>query len=262
MSQFVAPPPQTVPRRGRGLAVAALVLGIVAAAGCLVPVLNVGSIVLAVVGLVLGLVALVRRADGKGLSIAGVALSAAAIVVAIVVNVAAGAALTAVDEAVDQAATDAANGYSSVDPADAEQAAAAALALGTPARVGDYSVAVTAVTQDATQVVAEANPYNEAAQGRYVLVDLTATYDGQAPEATPWIDLTVGFQGTDARNYATTSCTAVLPNPAFDQPGLRAGGTASYQVCFDVPAEAIAGGLVSVERFANFQDDQVAWSLG
>ncbi|WP_432512381.1 DUF4352 domain-containing protein [Kineococcus sp. SYSU DK001] len=263
MSQFVAPPPpQAVPRRGKGLAVAALVIGIVAAAGCLVPVLNIGSIVLAVVGLVLGVVALVRRADGKGMSVAGVVLSLVAIVVAIVVNVAAGAALTAVDEAVDQAATDAANGYSTVDPQDAEQAAAAAVALGTPARVGDYTVTVTAVNQDATQVIAEANPFNEAAQGRYVLVDLTATYDGQAPEANPWIDLTTGFQGTDARNYSTTSCTATLPNSAFDQPGLRAGGTASYQVCFDVPAEAIAGGLVSVEQFADFQDDQVVWALG
>lgn len=263
MSQFVAPPPpQTVPHRGKGLAVAALVLGIVAAAGCLVPLLNIGSIVLAVVGLALGIVALARRADGKGLSIAGVVLSGVAIVVAIAVNVAAGAALTAVDEAVDQAATDAANGYSTVEPEAAEEVAASALALGTPAEVGDYSVTVTAVNQDATQVIADANSFNAAADGRYVLVDLTATYNGDQPEANPWIDLTTGFQGTDARNYSTTSCDAVVPNAAFDQPGLRAGGTASYQVCFDVPVEAIAGGLVSVEQFANFEDDQVAWKLG
>lgn len=262
MSQLAAPASPALRRPGKGLSVAALVLGIVAAAGCLVPVLNIGSVVLAVVGLILGALALAQRRDGKGMAVAGLVLSVVAVVVAIVVNVVAAAAVTAVDEAVDQAATDAANGYSAVAPEEAAAAQADALPLGTPATVGDYSVIVTAVNQDATQVVADANSFNEAATGRYVVVEVTATYNGTADEANPWVDLTLGYQGTDNRNYDASSCIAVLPNDAFAQPGLRAGGTASYQDCFDVPVEAIAGGLVSVEQFANFSDDQVLWAAG
>lgn len=259
LSQFVAPTPPAV-RRGKGLAVAALVLGIVAVAGCFVPLLNIGSIVLALIGLTLGIVALARGAEGRGLAVAGVVLAAVAVIVAITVNALAGKALNAVSEAADQAATDTANGYSSLAPEDAE-ARGSAHAIGTQATVGDYTVSVDSVTQDATRIVADANQFNTPATGRYVLVDVTATYNGTADEASPWIDLTLGFQGTDARNYSTTSCDAALPNSSFDQPGLRTGGTATFQECFDVPAAAIADGLVTVEQFANFADDRVAWSI-
>lgn len=255
MSQS-APAMSPAPVRPRnGLAVAALVLGIVAALGCLVPVLNIGSIVLAVVGLVLGLVSLVKRRAGKGMAIAGIVLSVVAIVTAIIVNVAAAAVVSGVDQAV----TDTENGYSAAD-ADDQSAAAAALAPGTPATIGDYTVAVTSVQTNANQVIAEANPLNAPPTGQYVLVDLTVTNNGQE-EAAPWVDVTTEFQGADARNYSTTSCTAVVPNMGIMQPNLRPTGTSSYQVCFDVPVEAIGGGVVAVEQFGNLSDDQVVWNL-
>jgi hypothetical protein len=75
-------------RPTNGLATAALVLGIVAAAGALVPFVNIGSMIIAIVGAVLGAVALARaRTLQVGLIRAwfGIILSLATIPVALVV---------------------------------------------------------------------------------------------------------------------------------------------------------------------------------
>jgi uncharacterized membrane protein (UPF0136 family) len=69
-----------------GLGVASLVLGIVAIAGCLIPFLNIGSIVIAIVGLVLGVVALLLKNRKKGLAIAGTIVSLASLIIAITVT--------------------------------------------------------------------------------------------------------------------------------------------------------------------------------
>ncbi|WP_164983913.1 hypothetical protein [Cellulomonas endophytica] len=80
------------PRRS-GLAVAALVLGLLALLGCLVPVLNVGSVGLGLAALVVGVLAirrLVPGVTGKGMAVAGIvtgvvgALVAAAMWIALV----------------------------------------------------------------------------------------------------------------------------------------------------------------------------------
>jgi len=84
-------PPQRPASERKGLAITALVLGIVALLGCWIPILNFGSIGLGLIGVVLGVVALVQvskgRAGGKVMAIVGTALSAVAIVLSIVVNV-------------------------------------------------------------------------------------------------------------------------------------------------------------------------------
>ncbi|WP_277211836.1 DUF4190 domain-containing protein [Isoptericola croceus] len=95
---YGAPPPRPASEK-RGLAIAALVLGIVALLGCWIPILNIGSILLGLVGIVLGIVAIVQAArgtaGGKVMAIVGVALSVVAIVLSIVVSVLSFSALTA-----------------------------------------------------------------------------------------------------------------------------------------------------------------------
>jgi prepilin-type processing-associated H-X9-DG protein len=59
------PPVQTVPQPGKGLAVAALILGLVG----LIPLLG---LVPAIVGIVLGIVALAKKRPGKGMAVAGI----------------------------------------------------------------------------------------------------------------------------------------------------------------------------------------------
>jgi uncharacterized membrane protein (UPF0136 family) len=81
-----------LPRPTNGLATAALVLGIVAAAGALIPFLNIGSMIIAVIGAILGATALARaRTVQVGFIRAwfGIILALATLPVAIVVTTAA-----------------------------------------------------------------------------------------------------------------------------------------------------------------------------
>lgn len=74
-----------------GLAVAALVLGIVSLLFAWLPVFNIFTGVAAVVGLVLGIVGILKAnkgtASGKGMAIAGVSISALAILMGTIINI-------------------------------------------------------------------------------------------------------------------------------------------------------------------------------
>jgi hypothetical protein len=98
--QFQPQPQQPPAQKGNGLAVAALVLGIIALVFCWIPFLNVLSIVLGVIGLGLGVPGLIGtlrgRRSGKGVAITGVVLSAVAIIAAIAISA---AVTVAVDDA-------------------------------------------------------------------------------------------------------------------------------------------------------------------
>lgn len=261
------------PKPSAGLSIAAMVLGILAILGSLIPLLNLFSMLLALIGGVLGIVSLVRRMGGKGMAIAGVILSALALIGAIIANLALGAALdSAADDLATAADSAAAPAAPAADPvasapqlggpsenpfadAPAEAPAPAQLAVGQAARTGDYTVTITQVNTNANDVVAAANMFNDAPTGQYVLVDVAATYNG-GESGTPWIDLDWTFQGADARDYDSAYCA--LDNGEIDQPDLRRGGSAAYSICFDVPATAIEGGAIQAEEF--LQDPQT-WSL-
>ena len=74
-----------------GVAIAALVLGLLALLSCWLPFLNVVSIVLGLIGIICGVVGMVKvsreQRSGRGLSIAGIITSVLAVLVAIIMNV-------------------------------------------------------------------------------------------------------------------------------------------------------------------------------
>ena len=72
----------------------------------------------------------------------------------------------------------------------------------------------------------------------------------------PGWDLSAVFHGRDARQYSDAECMAVLADDALDAPTLNPGGTDTLQFCMDVPAEAIAGGQLSVEPTVSFDGDE------
>ncbi len=90
------PPPPTGPKKG--LAIAALVLGIVAILGAWIPFAGLFSVVLGIAGLVLGIVALVKanrgQAGGRAMAIVGAVLGGLSIVVGIASTVIAVVAIT------------------------------------------------------------------------------------------------------------------------------------------------------------------------
>jgi hypothetical protein len=263
---------QPDPRKGSGLAISALVLGIIALFLCWVPIVNNFAAILAVVGLALGVPALISarrgRRTGSGLAIASVILSALALVGVLSTQ-------ALYSSVIDGVTNDLSNSVpskpsssdrtgdaesSAAAEADASAAAAAVLSLGQPGELAEYTVTVDSVTPNGNDIVAAENQFNSPPAGQYVLVGITVTYKG-ADEGDPWLDLSTEFIGTDARKYDTSSCSAVIPDEVSDLPTLLAGGTATYQVCMDVPPTAIEGGRVVVSESFSFDDVSAVWAI-
>lgn len=133
-----------------------------------------------------------------------------------------------------------------------------ALAIGTEAEVGDYTVAVTDVLLNANDAVESASNFNDSPDGQFVLVSLAVTYIGDE-EGDPWLDLQVVLAGSDSRIYDSSSCMAITPNSVMDLPALANGGEGEFDVCFDVPEDALQDPIVFVEDSMSFDDNRVAW---
>lgn len=103
MTDPSTPSVAAVPKRS-GLAVTALVLGIVGLVLSIIPVINVVGILLGGLAVVFGIIGIVTangvKRTGRGMAIAGLILGAVAVVVGIIVNVVILGALSAVDDAV------------------------------------------------------------------------------------------------------------------------------------------------------------------
>lgn len=275
---FPGDPSAKPPHRRTGLALGALYTGLGALVVGLPFTLGVGSVVGGLVGLVLGVVALrrVRAGTGGGRTYAwwGVALSAVSSVAGVLVFMATadeavdafeqgwedGAAAAADDGgtvADDQARYDAGweagydegyeDGYlgarypapapgaegSEVDPADVAERA-----FGEQGPVGVYGVTVLDVSLDADDVVQPAFPGNVPPEGRYVLATVSVTNLGTAP-ARPAMDLYHYYEGDDELLYGDWSCASWTARPLMDVGPLAPGETVEYDVCFDVPLDAL-----------------------
>lgn len=253
-----APAPKTT--AGKGLGIAALIVAIVALLLCWVPIINNFAAFLGFVSLVLGVISLViaaKRRGSKGLGIAATVISVVAIVMVFVTQAAYVAAIDSVSTAVE----DSMDGEVAAPAEVVEQAAdtAKVLALGKAATVGSYQVAVTSVDLNGAKKIDAANPFNDKAKGQYVLADLSVTYKGDK-EGTAWLDLQPELVGSDSRVYDTSTCMAVTEKPAAETPGLTRGGTASYQVCFDVPKAALKDAKLRVSETISFDDESVLWA--
>jgi hypothetical protein len=260
----LAPAPQAqVPapksNAGKGLGIAALVVAIVALLLSWVPIINNFAAFLGFVALVLGIISLVvatKRRGSKGLGVASSIIAIVAIVLVFVTQSAYGKALDSVSAAIE----DSADGEVAAPAEVIEQAAdeAQVLKLGEATTIGEYSVNVSAVNLEAGKVIAKANQFNDKAEGQYVLVDLSVVYNGE-DEGDAWIDLNPELVGADARIYDTTSAGASVSKPVMDVPTLTKGGKGSYQVVFDVPAEAVTDAKIRVTETISFDDEAGLW---
>ncbi|MCQ1950748.1 DUF4352 domain-containing protein [Arthrobacter sp. zg-Y859] len=251
------------PEAGKGLAITALVIGLVSLLLCWVPIVNNLVFLLGLIGLGFAIPAVVvavrNRSRSKGMSIAGLILVVLSLVGVVATQAFYGQVIDDVTESV------AGSEHSTADDSAASAGSSQAgqtEALGETARVGDYNVTVTGVDTAATQEILAVNPLNDDPEGEYVLVDLTVEYVGNE-EGDPWLDLQTKFVGSDAKQYDSAT-GAVVALPDYDVPTLEKGGTAHYQVCMDVPAEAAstADAKVLVEpTFSMHDNDGVYWAV-
>lgn len=261
-AQYQAGYPAGQPSRTNGLAIAALVVGIISLLLSFIPFVNIAAILGGIAALVLGFLGLRKAKEGtvggRGMSITGLVLGVVSVLISIAVLVATVVALNNLPGELGEVIEEAENG--GLSPEEQAEASANALSLGESAEVGDYTVTVTEVTQDATDIIAAENEFNTEAEGQYVMVGLEVVYTG-SNEGTPWIDLPVTYMGTDNRQYDTSTCFASIPESAMEVPTLNNGGAAQYNVCMDVPADAIAGGQVTVEELISFTNSRVYWDV-
>ena len=269
----VPPAPGTpAPDRGNGLAVAGFVVALVALLLSLIPIVNNGAFVLALVGLVLAVVGLVRARRGaprQGMAVAGIILAVVSGAAVLASQAFYGSVLDDVSDALDDTPAVTGEGAPAEPDADAADQAAtdedvAADPEPAPAEEGTrdnpFTFAETVGNDDWTidlgkpheawaDIRAE-NPFNEEpANGmEYWIVPVEATYTG-SETGTPWTDLTVEFVGDDNVTYSD-SC-GVLPDDLMDTDELYEGGSAKGNVCVAVPAGAQGTWTLTAGWFAD-----------
>ncbi|MFC7489455.1 MULTISPECIES: DUF4352 domain-containing protein [unclassified Knoellia] len=139
----------------------------------------------------------------------------------------------------------------------AEASIATSFKVGDTAKVGDWEVTVTKVSQPNTKQVQKWNQFNEKAKGQYVVSNYTAKYVGSERTADVNSTLTWKFGGSDGQVYdqafiVTSSAGNDAPTEA------RPGGSLKLDVAFDVPIKAIKGGVVTVEGYDQSFNTQYA----
>ncbi|MHA7270731.1 hypothetical protein [Arthrobacter sp. HLT1-20] len=255
------PAPPANKNAGKGLAITALSLAIVSLLLCWVPIVNNLVFFLGLMALGFAVPALIvsmrKRSTARGMSIAATVIA----VVSLIGVLASQAMYSSMIDDIGKSIEEGSDGVVDVAPKDQKKADAAALALGATGKVGaEYEVTVKSVNLNAAEAITAASEYNEPAKGQYVLIDVAVKYVG-AEEGDPWIDLGVKLVGTDARQYSSTTCTAMVEKSGTSVPTLENGGTGEFQVCMDVPASAVAGAKVFVEPTFTLKDNQrVYWT--
>lgn len=269
----VPPPPPTVQPQSKGFAVTALVLGIVAILGSWIPFLSIGSALIGLIGLVFGIVAIVKAvkgsAAGKVMAIVGTVLSALAILFAII-STAAGAA--AIDSSMDEIEEDitaelaaeptSEPGDESAADSELEQNAAETpsepevsdegtrdnpFPAGSVLSNDEVEVTLGAANWAADGVVADENQFNEPApEGTtYVIVPVTIANVASVEPVTPWLELQVFYVAPDGRSYEEAS--VVVPEDVIDIDDLYEGGTGTGNLVYAIPSEAHEAGVWGVE---------------
>lgn len=256
--QPVAPQPPlpaqqlgAAPQRSRsGMAIAALVLGIVALAMSWMPIVNNLAFIVALVGLVLGIVGIVgcsrKGKAGRGLAIAGVVLS----VVAAVVVLATQAAYTAaIDEALSGSSVEAVGGSSSA-------AASSAGAAGSQPSSGstDLAIGQSVTLSDGLAVSVDAVQAGLARYDGSPATGITVTYvNNGSKEATfnPY-----DWKGQDADGAQRTQTYLGNGSDELNSGSLAPGGTVTGNVYFD-------GDVVKALYYSNMLSSSptASWAL-
>jgi len=236
--QYAGAPAQQPAKKG--LAVAALVLGIIAILGCLIPVLNVVSIVLALLAIVLGAVAMRAarkgRAGGKGMALAGIILSVLAIIGAVLANVLFGAAVESISDSVEQQQAADAEAANQFPGATADDVVAGA---GETLTVNDVDVTATAIAPQSNTL------------GSFLCSTVTYVNNG-ADQAT---FNTFDWKLQDPAGAART--VGLFGDNDLQSGDLAPGGTVSGDVCFEGTGEP--GQYILLYEGSLFGTERGAW---
>lgn len=234
----------------RGLAIAALIVGIVAFFTSLIPIFG---IIVALAAITLGITALIRR-QPKGFAVTGLALGAVALVTAIIAALVVGVFTTAVVETAEEATAVTAAPGPETNGSDTDQQDAVAAdqgtrdnpyPLGTTISSADWDVVINSVQLGADDAIAQANTFNQSATpgNQYIVVNATLTYKG----ADSAFANQVSFSYVDAGGNVSNSYDTVIvpPEPTLTMEELYAGASTTGNEALQIPIDAT--GVLRVE---------------
>jgi len=251
-----APAPQ--PKTKNGLATASLVIGILAFVGAFIPFINYGSGLLATVGAVLGLVAVIQKAKRNGTAIAGLIIS----VVAIILSVILAAAYTA-GFAASVADSVGSKSVAADEPATAEEPAAVPeedtvgsrenpAALGTTMVMMEGGEPVWEITPgksvlDANTAIATENEFNDKPDKGMVwaMLPVTVKYVG-TETGNPAVDLSFKFVSAAGTTHEGFDHMAASPNELNRLNEMYPDASDSGNVVIMIPAADAAKGTWAV----------------
>lgn len=256
-----APTPPPAVKAGNGLATAGFVLGLLGLLGSFIPVINIGGIVLGLLGAVLAAVGLAKAKKvgaGKGLAIAGMILGGLALVIGVVVNIAFASSVDdALKETTDttvEAPADATDDPANDDDEAADDGEAASDdALGTsrsnPAPLGsaitggDWTVTINSVS------TADADSMDQTpeAGSTLLIINMTATYNGTDSQgATAWVS--ADFVTADGSTVdGLDGSTLFIPEDQFDSLAtVYEGASVTGNKMIEVPAENWQDGVLAI----------------
>jgi len=227
---YAAAPVAPGAKRGNGFGLAALILGIVAILGAAFPIINIFSVILAVVGLILGIIGLTRKGASKGTSIAGTIISGAAILIAIIAGIILSLALTVVEDVANDPGPIEETVEPTVPPVNDELTGPPEGDLGSftnPVPVGTtvtftiedvdvWKVTVQSSTLNANDLVAAADPSNPTTSEGSQFALVNARFEHVGPgEATPSEDLAIVYATAPGNYYLESDVPAVAPEPSW-----------------------------------------------
>jgi len=225
MSDQLTPAPQSVGapvevKGSNGLAVAGFVLALLGALSSFIPIVNIGGDFLALLGLIFGIIGLVKsgsRGAGKGLSIAAIILAVAAFVISIVVNM---TTVAAVNTAVK-----------SIDTGQGTPAAVTGK-IGQPVKDGSFTFVVHSVKCGMTT---SGGSLPSKPQGEFCAVNLSVTNHGTKAQLFDALEVKGFIAGS---KYEADSGASAMANPNTDTflNNINPGNSINAIVLIDVPA--------------------------
>jgi hypothetical protein len=141
----------------------------------------------------------------------------------------------------------------------------APLELGTVIEMGEWTVAVTEVTLDATDAVMAENEFNDPpVEGRqFVLFRVEATYAGD-DSGDPWLDFSWAIVGSGGNTFGGASFDdycGVIPDALDERGETFPGGSVEGNVCVSAASDQLEGGTILVEETFSFEDTRAFYAL-
>jgi hypothetical protein len=138
-----------------------------------------------------------------------------------------------------------------------------AVEFGGSGQVGDYLVSVVDVKADATDLIMNANSFNEEPKSgnQFYLVRVSVTYVGDEIGNPAWEMSYVSIGDSDIEYTTYDNSCGVIPTGEFSVDDVFPGTEVEYNVCWQIDSEDEDSLVLRVENFLNFDDDPVWFSL-